>query len=364
MLDTHRVVPKNSRLWQELLPIPDEHSQFIIGTIVTLPRRAKEQLDRLDAGIERQTYLGDIDIKGFTHIFYNWKEGKVTVQDPHSIRRVLEAIEQNLPATAEIVLILTKRQDVDEALKLGFANPCICQNKNRDHIAIMLSKPNLQVKPDLARTPGELEDTLQQAKSNDCTFTFRFSEDCVKYLHTLSERGLVMDGGRVAQREIAGKFHVEKVSKGVYTLNAEPGHELYGDEEAVPALDTLYNYHTHPREAYERHDSEYGCPSYADYENFCLIPLIFHCVVAIEGLYILYKPRGMPRGKFELDDDVEHDSIQEHVRQINSSGNPVNVKYLPWKSAGKVVSVPYDKTVVGSCGMTCVPTDEIRSSYG
>jgi hypothetical protein len=94
------------------------------------------------------------------------------------------------------------------------------------------------------------------------------------------------------QKEMAGSFEIIDVTeKGVYTLGIIPKSIIYGDEEGVPIVNSHYNFHSHPEEAYIAHNVINGIPSAQDYIGY--IDSVYknktrcHFVAAIEGIYII-----------------------------------------------------------------------------
>tara|TARA_Y100000591_G_C21837233_1_gene703286 strand:+ start:538 stop:1629 length:1092 start_codon:yes stop_codon:yes gene_type:complete len=95
------------------------------------------------------------------------------------------------------------------------------------------------------------------------------------------------------KKETGGIFYVKNVNHdfigNVYSIHF---HEKVSSElESVDIIDTSYNFHTHPKEAYINHNCELGWPSTDDLltflHSFIHYNTCFHVISTLEGLYIL-----------------------------------------------------------------------------
>jgi len=88
------------------------------------------------------------------------------------------------------------------------------------------------------------------------------------------------------QKEIAGSLSLIKNN-----LKLDKSSIIYGNEEGVPIVKSFYNFHSHPKEAYEKYNVKYAIPSSQDYIGY--IHSVYkhntrcHFIAAIEGVYII-----------------------------------------------------------------------------
>ena len=71
-------------------------------------------------------------------------------------------------------------------------------------------------------------------------------------------------------QSIAVSFNVFKKIDDTFThhLVIDKTSLFYGKEESVPVIEGLYNFHSHPVEAYERKKTKFAWPSAGDYVGF------------------------------------------------------------------------------------------------
>ena len=64
-----------------------------------------------------------------------------------------------------------------------------------------------------------------------------------------------------------------------------------GTAEEATLVETMHNFHTHPRDAYIAHNTNIGWPSESDFKTFmyCFFRYknIMHCVCGLEGIYVI-----------------------------------------------------------------------------
>lgn len=196
---------------------------------------------------------------------------------------------------------------------------------------------------------------LEQFKKNDgvCFLFTQFSPDAVKFLNKASHMGRIEERGKSSQKEITGELYIQDVINKngviVYVISVAEESIKSGDEENVDVSATRYNFHSHPKDAYIRHNVEKAWPSSTDYLGYLQLgrSTIFHCVATIEGVYILsFTPHWANRLKsidkkfVESNYDINHSAPltpEQYVRKVNSilyKGYPIyNVQFFEWKDA-------------------------------
>lgn len=130
-----------------------------------------------------------------------------------------------------------------------------------------------------------------------CTLNIQFNKPFAVWLRTISFSASTLNAdGSVTQKEVGGAFKLESPKYindiFVWQVKKENSKIVYGSEESVNGIDSRYNFHSHPREAYIRHKVSVGFPSGPDFVAFLLNVFknncVFHSVVTIEGIYIIY----------------------------------------------------------------------------
>ena len=118
-----------------------------------------------------------------------------------------------------------------------------------------------------------------------------------------------------------------------------------GEEDAISAKPSLYNFHSHPFSAYLKYRVNYGPPSAQDYKSIFMLVTRFntivHFVATIEGLYVVsFNPENLKMDQKEADDlisKMEYDDVETmaelnaYIDRVNSVGL-FSVKLIPWNS--------------------------------
>lgn len=102
------------------------------------------------------------------------------------------------------------------------------------------------------------------------------------------------------KNEISGKLHIHQTIDEINKIVFEISHEKTihnGDDKEVDSVESSFNFHTHPLEAYHTANTQLGWPSVDDYVIFIMAflydnnPTYFHWVCTLEGIYVLTIPR-------------------------------------------------------------------------
>jgi hypothetical protein len=118
-----------------------------------------------------------------------------------------------------------------------------------------------------------------------------FSEKTALKLKTITDKNFKEKYKLKFERfvdEISGKLKLRK-KNGIYELYL--GKISKGNGSETDFINSEYTFHTHPTEAYIEYNCELGWPSSDDYmafvDGFLNFTCIFHCVVTLEGIYII-----------------------------------------------------------------------------
>jgi len=98
------------------------------------------------------------------------------------------------------------------------------------------------------------------------------------------------------ENEVAGPLVLKKQEKQrgkhpCYEIDVDKKGVKGGNSKEVDAIDSKYNFHSHPEAAYVAHNCELGWPSRDDYitflDGFFKVDTTFHVIATKEGVYIL-----------------------------------------------------------------------------
>ena len=108
----------------------------------------------------------------------------------------------------------------------------------------------------------------------------------------------------------------------VYIIYDDPKIFNKGTSSDVDAVQTKYNFHTHPEAAYHAHNCEMGWPSRDDYttflDGFFRHDTTFHIISTVEGIYILnINPCIIEKLKIFYDEDLENKDIDGFVDAVD-----------------------------------------------
>jgi hypothetical protein len=215
-------------------------------------------------------------------------------------------------------------------------------------------------------------DVLLTTKVNNyshCGYKARLSDDAINYLSGLPHRGVTLKGDVFSQKEIAGSLVTGMTdASGVNHLHIG-GEQNYGGVENANTTPSMLTFHTHPVEAYDRHDVNVGWPSKTDYISFLKVSeqvnLIMHIVVAVEGFYVISVHKEWFESPEKFDDrteDVIRNSIAfeksnsrtgswhvNHINKLKVDGlHVLKVFFVDWSKPKTIFEVFYNN-VEGQC---------------
>jgi hypothetical protein len=353
-----------------------------IGIIFLITKKQYKSLIKLSTGQEKIFYINSPcfvnSVYASYFIIYN-KDKKICeirgqVDDEHLIV-ILESLVKYLPNDVTVWSGLVPDNKMDFYIKSGFDNPYITDHsplKHKfGHKGMVFSKPNMLKKSDKESVVNKLNNAFKQL-GNICNMYARFTPKAISYLRNIN------DPNKKNQKELAGSLVVSKVIKKdgkiVFELSPDPTSIIHGDEEEVGAVLSRYNFHTHPKKAYDNHGVVRGWPSSQDFVGFLGLDnqTIFHTVVTLEGVYMIsLSPEYTGKisdvdKKFVLSHyDINHEtkiSFNEYVKRINSKKYKRKqlfiIQYLSWNKSTKEFPIHYSKTKD-----KCLATEESFRMY-
>ena len=377
---------------------PDRARSQSLGLILSITTRELSHLDAIPAGMDRLLYLNEIKFKDYSYSIYDAKAKLCEIIYPNA--KSVDFILSKFPNDVAIwagVDIRNPAEVLDMLTSKNFVHPYICKESPLGYRfptygICMYAGASAPVSRESVKL--EVIHTLEQfvdSREDNCDIKIKLSPDAIKYLKSLSSSGSSLNlNGTISQKEISGSLGITKVVKidGMVVYVVDPNNDSIknGEEETVTISRSLYNFHSHPEEAYIRHSVSNGWPSGTDYlgylETVLMFQTIFHCVATIEGVYVITMnkqwiskldaggSRETPVVKqlkkvvanlFDID-HLEKMSPHEYVETVNHikyDGKPIfTVYFMPWGRAGDIINIVYPKN-----GLNCFVSDKSLENF-
>ena len=382
LIDYANIVDCNSlpNLVEKIKPIPE--TDLNLALVLIVDQKQYDELSDQVPGIDRIKYMDTpvfIDsISGIAYIIYN-KNNKTaeiaTVRGSETIKHIIDICMKGLPMDIDVWASMSMPVEKDKLqcfLEMGFGNPHISNKTPSGHMfnhnKLCLSKKNTLEKENMDNDILFIPDSI--SKKAFCIIKLKFNPLTVNYFSKLPEMGntLNITDFSVSQKELSGQLAVDSVSKSmVVSLGINKDNFYPGEEEQVLLAPTLYSFHTHPKEAYERHKTKFGWPSSADYHAFMILVKNFnanmHAVVTLEGVYILCLHPDIITSGQSIDDEMldfiidnyyqsNKDDLDSYIKRINSirykGSQIILLQFLGKDSLGVVFSIVVSKRL-GNC---------------
>ncbi len=375
---------------------PKSSRGFVVGLILIVSDMIVSQLSELPLGAERVRFIHKDrfiqHISAHYYVLYNQKRGICIIEEDiiDYVQPILQSCFSGFP-TETVLWISLNINSIEFIDKLqilinnGFNHPYITSTTPqfvKTQPSLALIRPNIGNLVDINRRMvlNSVLHLMRQYKENNktCFLQAKFSAKAIEFLRNASHVGVVIEKGEKTQREITGELLIQDVinqnDKIVYIIDVAESSVQSGDEENVDVNATRYNFHSHPREAYVRHNVEKAWPSSTDYLGYYQLGhnTIFHCVATIEGIYILsfsphwaHQLKKVDRNFISEHYDIDHSeplSPEEYVEKVNSilyKGFPVyEVKFFRWQNA----DTPF-KVFFPQIGSTCLVSQDTVDNH-
>tara|TARA_B100000401_G_scaffold150625_1_gene100359 strand:- start:1063 stop:1821 length:759 start_codon:yes stop_codon:yes gene_type:complete len=177
-----------------------------------------------------------------------------------------------------------------------------------------------------------------------CECLSTFSNETVKYLEKLVYNN---------KHEVSGELVLTKSNNTVFTqyedlinCNCIGKYFTYvylvsvdeditnGSENTAEMIESRFNFHVHPQNAYKMYDCELGWPSMDDYitflQTFLKYDTAYHCVVSIEGIYVISVNPNMVETIYSLRDQDSNDLFKKSLKKyinIDKTGYRIEKGY-------------------------------------
>jgi len=348
--------------------IPKESDKYKRGIAVLLYDNAREELEKSK---EKLKYFIENQLpkkQEYCFFFYDDKNKLTCVNASNCcverFPKLLKGIKDEIKNHKLYIYIPFKNitdKTIEEVVNMGFGAPFITDNNNFSHIekSICMVSNSCDNKNICKK---EIENTINQNKEKTCSLKIKFDKDLLEYLKNLcyKEKGEV--GGSFELIPKQDYFYVKKVK------------EYGGQKENVNVEITRYNFHSHPQEAYFRHNVKHAWASKTDFLGCVKMgkKTIFHTITSLEGLYIIQLTNYWRNKTKEIPDDyiLENYNVSrknsttpdEFVKIINNKkykNFPIfKVFYFPWSKANQVIKLNYLKEFDN-----CFHSDKARDAY-
>lgn len=247
----------------------------------------------------------------------------------------------------------------DELIKLNFCFPYLCHKKpcgKKIHLSLALIFNNT-IEIDKTQTQNLIHHTLEEYKNrHSCDTYFQITDEVVDFLSKTPFTGHTKNkDGTTTQKEISGiLFSSRSVKENNRIIHlVELGKTQNNKEEDASVPFSRINFHSHPKEAYDKHNVCCAWPSNSDYVAVLQISdnTIFHIVCAIEGIYIVsitaywaLKTKKIPTSfvkknykiSYPKKDKSDEKTIVNYLKKVNSikfKGHSIfHIKFLEWNN--------------------------------
>jgi hypothetical protein len=389
LIDYDRIVKNNNLhlLEKRCQPIPTTHTNM--GVVLAIKEKQYNILISLPKGESRVSYINSIsfvdNIIDLAWIIYD-EEKKLCEfvgVEGNMLTTVLEKTLYNIPNDVTLCVGIgfdhpNKVKMITEYLKLGFRDPYISKKSPlglqfTEHGVCLLRENNV-IDDDSVNDIGHMLVQFYSKEKGYCTLKACLIKDAIKYLQVTSKLGsTINENGVITQKEVAGRLLVKKIDDTfTHHLVIDKTSLFYGKEESVPVIEGLYNFHSHPVEAYERKKTKFAWPSAGDYVGFLKAVVkydtILHIVTTIEGFYVISLGSYWAKNKFSIDDKIISFIMKEYDFSCKRNGdysinwylNKVNalkyqdyqlfmVECIPWEIATKTFVISHRKNGSNNC---------------
>ena len=386
LIDYNNIIELNNliNIKQRIPPLSDiytQNSSNYIGLILIIESLQIQNLENLPHGIDRVEYINSLSfvnsIKDYMYLIYDQKKSLCEIIDfkKEFAVEILESVLTSLPHDV-IVLVNINLRDKNWIkltkvyTDIGFNNPYISKGSllgfsfNEYHL-YLLKENNPHTTRNAFNDVLYVVDQFNNRKTQNCAIQIKLSKKTCNYFKQLAKSGATLNkNGSISQKETAGSLDIHSVDNNlVYSLDVNKNSIILGDEETVPIINSRYNFHSHPKEAYERHKVKMGWPSSQDFLGYLgsimQFRTILHIVVCIEGVYIISLGNFWVDKFDQLDDKVisfikkNYDDaymskkIKEYIKKVNNikyKDHPLFlIQYLDWDNIENTFSIFYPK---------------------
>ena len=302
------VLPNNLDLLKDRVK-PFPKTSLKLGLALMVPQEMLENLQGTPKGKARVRYINNPEfvtsITGYAYVSYDSKKEVCDVMKTSGLSMKEIALEAVGVFPNDALLWVgvpiedsELRDRAQELIFAGFGDPHISKERPsgvpfQSYGLCMVKRNNNQLRRSTTR--GEINYVLAEFenRAGTCQMQVCLTAEAIGYLRDLQKIGMSLNSdGSITQKEMAGNLKCEEVDNDlVHYLGVDYNSLLMGKEMGVSIAPGMYNFHSHPKGAYETAKVEFGWPSAQDYVGFLMAFLeddtILHLVTTLEGLYIM-----------------------------------------------------------------------------
>ena len=382
MIDYDKIVKPHrlGKLYRNINPI-QESGTYKIGLILVIPEYQLNLLESVPKGIGRVNYINTDSfvnsIEGSGWIIYDRiKEvceirGIIGSLTKPILDSILYSIPNNVTVWTGIPVENRNILDLIESYSIfGFKNPYMCRISPLGYTfpsyGLCLLKPNNITEPTDSKEAIYIFDQFVKREERNCQISLKFSDKALKKLKQMSKIGSTLNkDNSISQKELAGSFKLGKsLGNSVFTLKINKKSIISGEEQSVNIVNSVYNFHTHPVEAYKNNGVKLGWPSAQDYIAFLASvefnKTVLHAIISIEGIYILSignhcidrisdignSAKSFINKEYNIKYKTGRD-VDWYINKVNSlyyEGFPIFfVQFFRWEKASSVFNVSFKR---------------------
>ena len=398
LIDFDKIIKPNKLDLLESHILKPPETKFMIGLVVVISQKQYDALQSLPRGDKRVKYINSYEfvnsISSHSYIIYDEKKKicEIIGTEGSLLIKVIETTLFNIPNDVTLCVRIdlnspSRNKLIKEYTEAGFKEPYISKTSpigfNFPNFGLCLLRENNIVNNEGANDVKYVLDQLPNKKDSLCSLKARLSDDAIKYLRQISKMGSTLNrNGIITQKEVAGRIVTGKITDDlIYYLEIDKSSIVHGEEEGVKIIGGLYNFHSHPAEAYDRNSVKFAWPSAQDYLGFMSSSVeyntILHIVATLEGFYVISLHPDCPEKK-EMNKEMVSFILKKYelgykkgeghtpelyinyVNNIKYEGNPIFlVQYINWSNSKSFFIVPYYRTGI-NCFARQSTTDHVK----
>lgn len=378
----------------KIKPFPE--SSHTTGLVLAITRSEYNSLENVPVGDTRVKYMNTKkfveSIRGYTYIIYDKKKKvcEITGINGSIVPHIMDSLLTYIPNDVTLWVGIETSDPhqhilIKEYCKAGFHDPHICKTSPLGYqfkdYGLCLIKQNNTYSSNAMNDVKYVIREFSSVINNHCTLKARLSKNSVKFLSKLCKSGSTLNkDGKITQKELAGRLVVTKTdSKLTQILDVDRESIITGEEEGVNVVKGLYNFHSHPYEAYQRHEVKLAWPSCQDYIGFLMSSVmhdtILHLVIGLEGFYVISLTDYWVNKKDDISDEIQKfilanynhcykngETSKKYTKKINSityNGFPIfKVEFISWSDSSDSFEVCYKKK-----GHNCFASETTLEKY-
>lgn len=318
----------------------------------------------LDSSQDRKAFVNSEKFISGIHYtmctIYNEKNQTISIEpcSGEYIQLFLDTVSRFFEDTVTIVASYN-----DIAIDKGFSNPVICGPSGE----VCLLKRNTHQPVDQNTVKAQYNFLVSQKDKPHCGLILSLEQPTVDFLQNICNAGVTNSNGTRSQKEFFGRFIIKNTkTKGdetIVTLEIDHSSLKAGGEDDIDAKPSLYNFHSHPHNAYMKYRVNYGPPSVQDYKSvFILVTqysTVVHFVASLEGLYVIsFNPEKRNLTVKQADKIIEGleykdvdtlGQLELYIEKVNRVGL-FSVKLIPWSDSREFNHIEVEFLKTGEFG--------------